>query len=96
MSDWVNACGAQCVLSKDCNLRDTRSGEIAVVVNHTMAEGEDGAQELVTLMIFKAQAAGPAKVVSDFFAIEEPSAQEIQPKITAMVRAKLTTQSTHE
>ena len=83
-------------MSKDCNLRDTRSGEIAVVVVHTMAEGEDGAQELVTLMIFEAQAAGPAKVVSDFFAIEEPSAQEIQQKITAMVRAKLTTQSTHE
>ena len=80
------------MLSKDCNLRDTRSGEIAVVVNHTVTEDEEGGQEMVTLMIFEAQAAGPAKVVSDFFAIEEPSAQEIQQKTSAMARAKLTTQ----
>ena len=80
------------MLSKDCNLRDTRSGEIAVVVNHIVTEDEEGGQEMVTLMIFEAQAAGPAKIVSDFFSIEEPSALEIQQKTSAMARAKLTTQ----
>ena len=89
MVDFVNVSGAQCVLVKNCVLRDTKAGEIAVVVNHS--QPSNGVSELFTLMIFYQSASSAALTVSQFFDITEPTALDTQKRDRAVARAKLTT-----
>jgi hypothetical protein len=83
--------GKSCVLVKDCIVRNTRAGDIAVVIEH-VKPGND-AVETLTLLVFDQSAASAANIVARFYSrVDGHSREEIQAKEGAERRAKVRTE----
>lgn len=54
-----------CVLQKDCNVRNTKAGDVVVVIEHVAQS--DNVQETLTLLIFEQSAATAANIVSRYY-----------------------------